>query len=35
VLLISALGKQKQADFWEFEASLLYIMTSWLARATE
>jgi hypothetical protein len=33
--LIPALGRQRQADFSEFEASLVYRVSSWTARAIQ
>jgi hypothetical protein len=32
--IISALGRQSQEDCWKFEYSLVYIMSSRLARLT-
>jgi hypothetical protein len=33
--LIPALGRQRQADLCEFEASLIYRVSSWTAKATQ
>jgi len=33
-ILIPALRRQRQADLWEFKASLVYIVSSETARAT-
>ena len=35
VPLIPALGRQRQADLYEFKASLVYRVSSWIARATQ
>jgi hypothetical protein len=35
MLLISAFGRQRQVDLYEFEASLVYRMSSRAAKATQ
>jgi hypothetical protein len=34
-ILILALGRQRQVDFYDFEASLVYRVSSRIARATQ